>query len=82
MSFLLGGKKCFIKAVCKRKSNMQKGSIAARVSAHISMYWTFIGEGNSLETPLPWKTAEGIGAHDSEDREISSDQFYLLFLIH
>lgn len=47
---------------------MQKGSIAARVSAHISMYWTFIREGNSLETPLPWKTAEGIGAHDSEDR--------------
>lgn len=61
---------------------MQKGSLAARASAHIFMYWTFTGEGNSLETPLLWKTGEGIGARDSEDREISSDQFYLLFLIH
>ena len=53
-----------MKAVCKRKSNMQKGSIAARASAHISMYWTFIEEGNSLETPLLWKTGDGLGAHD------------------
>ena len=31
---------------------MQKGSIAARASAHISMNWTFIEEGNSLEKLL------------------------------
>lgn len=60
---------------------MQKGSLAATASAHISMYWTFTGEGDSLETPLLWKTGEGIGAGDSENREISTNQFSLLFLI-